>query len=99
MNCKICGQTFTKKKNLDQHSKIHSKHKPFQCSICPKRSHRKADKNRHEKIHAYKDPTQSRINFPIKRNLHKNLNAVPDPRNGDFGQVLNHHPQKDKGLM
>ena len=72
----MCHRTFTKKKNLDQHSKVHSKHRPFKCSTCDKRFHRKQHKNRHEKLHSILAPGQTRINFPVQNRDHQN---VPGP--------------------
>lgn len=35
--CKICNRSFSRKSNLVQHERIHSKDKPYECSICHKR--------------------------------------------------------------
>ena len=61
--CTVCNRKFVQKKYLNQHMKIHQKHKPFQCSVCPKRFLRKQDKNRHERVHTVMAQGQRRITW------------------------------------
>ena len=97
MECKVCHRTFLQKKHLDQHSKVHSKHRPFKCSVCPKRFHRKSDKHRHEKLHSVLAPGQTKINFPVQkrtRALSRSPKVVPPPRRSRSEEPPSLRPEK-----
>ena len=100
MECTICKRKFLQKKYLDQHAKIHQKHKPFQCSVCPKRFHRKADKSTHERLHA---PGQTRINFTAPRSVAPTPDvptprpSAPGPSGGAIGSRKRPHPEPVTG--
>ncbi|KAJ9600479.1 hypothetical protein L9F63_009249 [Diploptera punctata] len=47
----VCGRSFTLKKDLSDHARIHNNEKPFKCSFCDKLFSRNTDLNRHSRIH------------------------------------------------
>ncbi|MBE3048010.1 C2H2-type zinc finger protein [Candidatus Bathyarchaeota archaeon] len=50
--CRICGETFTRKVNLQGHERSHFGDRPYACSACGRAFARVNDRKRHEKTHA-----------------------------------------------
>lgn len=52
--CRDCGKKFTRRHNLNAHSRSHANVRSFECRICSQRFIRKSDCVRHEKGHESK---------------------------------------------
>ena len=100
--CTVCNREFVQKKYLNQHMKIHDKHKPFQCSVCPKRFLRKQHKNRHERVHTVMAPGQRRITWTPRSSAPATegpsvpgpSTAQPQPTGGAIGPLRKRHNQE-----
>ena len=101
--CTVCNRKFVQKRYLDQHMKIHQKHKPFQCSVCPKRFLRKQDKNRHERVHTVMAPGQRKITWaprsaaavaPEGPSVPGPSTAQPQPTGGAIGPLRKRRNQE-----
>ncbi|KAL4706832.1 hypothetical protein ACJJTC_010066 [Scirpophaga incertulas] len=49
--CKICFKKFSRKRELDRHSNVHSNMQSFECSECDKTFNRKDKLDKHEQTH------------------------------------------------
>ena len=45
--CRICGQIFGRKDNIQRHMLTHSGYKPFVCPLCPYKATQKGNLKRH----------------------------------------------------
>ncbi|XP_043974724.1 oocyte zinc finger protein XlCOF20-like isoform X1 [Gambusia affinis] len=54
--CKLCGQTFNNRRNLDAHMRVYTGKKPFSCDICGYKSSVKSNLNVHMRTHTGEKP-------------------------------------------
>ena len=67
LECEICTKTFSKRKNLKKHQKIHKSEKTFECELCTKTFSKRKNLKAHQKIHSGGKPFECEICKKIGR--------------------------------
>lgn len=55
--CNVCGKSFARKPELDDHDRTHTGERPFKCDLCPLAFAQRSNLNTHKKITHYNEKT------------------------------------------
>ncbi|XP_061749975.1 zinc finger protein 771-like [Nerophis ophidion] len=72
MKCYYCDKTFSHRRNLKKHTRIHTGYKPYSCSICGKDFTQRQHLKTHKRTHTGEKPFMCSVcckRFSLKENL------------------------------